>query len=80
MSEGFPEARHGRRGKGTTRDTAHHHRKALSARVVALGGEGLAQGAAREVGLIPSAVDGVIPVGGPPTTGKHPGKKHGNPQ
>lgn len=80
MSKGFPETRHGRRGKGATRDTAHHHRKALSARVVALGGECLAQGATGEVGFVPSAVDGVIPVGGPPTTGKHPGKKHANPQ
>lgn len=46
VPEGFPVARQGSRGEGAARDAAHHHGKALSARLVALGGEDLAQCAA----------------------------------
>lgn len=74
MSEGLSEARHGSRGEGSSWDAADHHGKTLPARLVALGGQGLAQRAAREVGLAPSAVHRVVPVVRPPPASKHPGE------
>lgn len=72
MSEGLSESRHGRRGEGSSRDAAHHHRKSPGAGTVGLQRRYLAQFTAGQVGLVPSAVDGVIPVRGFPPASKHP--------
>lgn len=72
MSEGLSEPRHGRRGEGSSGDAAHHHRQPFSAGAVGLQRRDLAQFTAGKMGLVSSAVDGVVPVHGLPPASKHP--------
>lgn len=78
LSEGLPEARQARRGKGSARNAADDHRQPAVAGSVGLERLRLAQFAAGQVGFVSGAVDRVVPVGGLLPAGKHPAEEGGD--